>query len=198
MGPKPVEWTEDHPELAKRVLKAYSTGCRYLLEIGQGNSTTILRDQASTMNGMCWSIDVNQSSGEGPTHLTRIKGDSLTVPWEACIDFLYLDGCHDPHHVWHEMVRFIPYVNPGGWVVMDDIRDHGYPRMEHVVENFCQQWGLQWWYGASLPDGKAVMWMPRRCGTIESRHVTSSTDQVSKTVSEPHECDYRDSASWRP
>lgn len=174
---KPVEFVTDHRELCNRVLRAYCRDARYVLEIGTGTGTSagVMEGVLSSNSGHIWTIDLSGGAGTHG-HCTKIIGNDLEVEWNTLVDLLYIDGCHKPKHVKRDLEKFSKFVNPGGWILMDDIRNGKEPRLEQVVAEFTNKHGLNWFYAAPEPCGIAVIPVTKRLGVIPDVDFHSCTD----------------------
>ena len=175
-----IDWSADNREITDRVLKAYSGSpwVKNVLEIGMGHSTEVLLKGVASKQGTVWSMDKGDqkvSEQEGAT-LVKLIGNSLVLPWERPIDLLYIDGCHRPKHVLKELAKFARFVNPGGFILFDDVRHYEKPRLEPVIDAWCQGMKLGWYYPAPEPNGVAVVEVTRRLGEIPQALIQSSTD----------------------
>jgi hypothetical protein len=88
-------------------------------------------------------------------------GDSLalaeTLPPDLRVDLLYIDGDHDYAHAYGDTVAYMPFLRPGGYLVIDD-----YPGCDGVVEARIQlqQEGYAFIHCAHHPphnNGRLVM-----------------------------------------
>lgn len=56
----------------------------------------------------------------GLKNVVLIRADSRTVPWDKPLSVLHIDGDHEYASVRSDLDRFLPFVLPGGIVIMDD------------------------------------------------------------------------------
>lgn len=120
-------------------------GITSVLEIGVGpmavSGSTFILNMASRGGGVLYSVDVNISrprpsdralAQDCAVKWTVFHGDSLQLvdqlPKGLQVDLLYIDGDHDHLHAYGDTVAYLPFLRPGGYLVIDD-----YPTSDGVV-----------------------------------------------------------------
>ncbi len=118
---------------------------RTILEIGIGptavSGSTFIHNLASRGGGTLHSIDIapdrpracdRQLAKEKGVLWAVLHGDSLHLapylPKGLQVDLLYIDGDHDHAHAYGDTTAYLPFLRPGGYLVIDDC-----PTFEGVV-----------------------------------------------------------------
>lgn len=102
-----------------------------IVEIGMGVSTFALVAAANETGGTVYGIDIcgtdalnrvpdGESIMKKESNFIGISGNSLHVPWEDQIDFLFLDSEHTYDLTKGEISRWFPYVRHDGIIAMHD------------------------------------------------------------------------------
>ncbi|TKS58789.1 MAG: hypothetical protein EWM73_03403 [Nitrospira sp.] len=107
-----------------------------ILEIGIGptaaSGCTFLHHLAQRPHGHLLSVDIDPTlplpvyralAVQCGVAWTVIHGDSLevAVPLSpGAVDLLYIDGNHDAVHAEGDLLKFLPYLRPGGYLLIDD------------------------------------------------------------------------------
>ncbi len=121
-------------------------GARAVMEIGIGPSAMsgmiFAHSMGSRGGGTLYSIDIEtdrpseghrQKAAELMVDWKTSYGDSLalvdTFPPALQVDLLYVDGDHDYAHAYGDTVGYLPFLRPGGYLVIDDC-----PTFEGVVQ----------------------------------------------------------------
>lgn len=71
--------------------------------------------------------------------VTIICNNSLNISnlfLDESMDYIYLDGSHNPDHVFAEMVHYFPKVKKGGMLAGHDYRENAPKRVKYAVEKF--------------------------------------------------------------
>jgi predicted O-methyltransferase YrrM len=103
VGPESVSGTTFVHSLARR------GGALVSVDIDPDLPRPIYRELAARL-GVSWSV---------------VTGDSLEVEFHGdpgTMDLVYIDGNHDAAHADGDLRRYLPYVRPGGYLVIDDFR----------------------------------------------------------------------------
>lgn len=116
-----------------------------IVEIGSssGASTSAMAEQVRDLGrGFIYAIDLFSMSRPSP-HLApgywrlfdtvmaphqglfeKIEADSTTLPWDRPIDLLFIDGDHSDAGVTKDLVKYTPFLRPGGHVLLHDYLDN--------------------------------------------------------------------------
>lgn len=133
------------PEVNRRYaavlwLFADCIAAKTILEIGVGPTSvsgcTFILNMAQRGGGHLVSVDIDterprpvyrELAAQQGVGWTVIYGDSLTMDAAAVIplqpnsvDLLYIDGDHDAAHAESDLKKFLPYLRPGGYLLIDD------------------------------------------------------------------------------
>lgn len=117
-----------------------------VLEVGIGptavSGSTFILNMAQRGGGFLLSVDIDQHLPRDVdrqlalthgVHWTQLYGDSLDVvkqvPEHLRADLLYIDGDHDKTHAYGDTMAYLPFLRPGGYLVIDD-----FPVFGGVVE----------------------------------------------------------------
>lgn len=164
-----VEHTDNSPELYVRVLMEFCKGAKIICEIGSGVSTDIFKNEVEKRDGHVWSFDI-RSRPYISDHCTFMDTDSLYAVWTKKMDLLYIDGDHRGEQVRKELISYAPFVQPGGIILLDDVRHPGVPtkflpdNLEKVVDEFCWLNGVTWKYCAGAPNKIACIFIHKWLG----------------------------------
>jgi predicted O-methyltransferase YrrM len=71
---------------------------------------------------------------------------------DGVIDYLYIDDCHAPEHVYKELCAWYPQVSDGGMIAGHDWADNG--RASAAVIRFCNERGILYFHAKN--DGEKV------------------------------------------
>lgn len=128
----------DVNRLYARVLWTFADciAAKTILEIGIGPTSvsgcTFIHNMAQRGGGHLVSVDIDvnlpkpiyrELASQYGVAWTVIHGDSLTaeVPLKRdSVDLLYIDGNHDAEHAKGDLERYLPYLRPGGYLLIDD------------------------------------------------------------------------------
>jgi len=82
--------------------------------------------------------------------VTIIINNSLNVSHlflHNSIDYIYLDGDHNPEHVYEEMKAYYPKVRKGGMLAGHDFDENKPDRVKLAVERFCKEQKIKYEWG---------------------------------------------------
>ena len=136
------------PHLFQAVLQ---TQARVILETGTdvGDSTRIWSAAlAQYTGGHVTSVDIKGPKDgwwHPPLHynITCIKHDALTYDWHTLADIIFLDDEHSHEHVAKELVKYAPWVRPGGLLLLHDTQHSEFgPGILMAVKEFVEPRGL--------------------------------------------------------
>lgn len=107
-----------------------------ILEIGVGptavSGCTFIHNMAQRGGGHLVSVDIDTTrplpvyrelASQYGVGWTVIHGDSLKAEIPLAhnsVDLLYIDGDHDAAHAKGDLERYLPYLRPGGYLLIDD------------------------------------------------------------------------------
>lgn len=126
-----------------QIMRMYRTALAYdeptILELGvnTGNSTTVFLTACEETGGHLVSVDVKDCSDVADSsQWTFVQSDSSDKDLiiekapilRGGIDVVLIDSLHHPRHVQNELSAWIPLVNPGGTVILDDVDPWPYRR----------------------------------------------------------------------
>ena len=115
-----------------------------VVEIGSycGATTSILAETLRQLgHGRVYALDLFSRSSGGSHHVPgyskifdetmqpyrgwfeKVEGDSKTIPWNQPIDVLFIDGDHSEEGVRADLIKYMPYIKPGGLVFLHDYID---------------------------------------------------------------------------
>ena len=123
---------------------------RSVLEVGIGptavSGSTFIHNMAQRGGGFLCSVDIDpnlpraqdkQLARDNGVVWTVLHGDSLevakSIPATLQVDLLYIDGDHDYAHAYGDTRAYLPFLRPGGYLVIDD-----FPTFEGVVQAMQQ------------------------------------------------------------
>jgi len=121
-----------------------------VLEVGIGptavSGSTFIWNMGQRGGGFLLSVDIDtqlpraldrQLAHDKGVLWTVLHGESLdvakSIPAEMRVDLLYIDGDHDKLHAYGDTMAYLPFLRPGGYLIIDD-----YPTFEGVVEAAMQ------------------------------------------------------------
>jgi cephalosporin hydroxylase len=160
-----------------------------VIELGvrSGNSTSaFLAAAQSCKHGRVASVDTDMTTSPAEWHghpaWSFIMGDDMSdgvlamvQAWVPVADVLFIDTSHAYMHTIRELRRWVPFVRPGGWVLMHDTQydptgheTGGVPQPRWPVSvaltEYCAERGLRW---ANRPGyfGMGVLQIPEAHGT---------------------------------
>ena len=101
-----------------------------VLELGvyRGYSTRALLQAVVEIDGKMTSVDVLylpkiqswvKNKGFG-MYWTFIQNNDLLINWKEKIDLLFIDTSHELQHTKNELLKFVPFVKHGGYIIMHD------------------------------------------------------------------------------
>lgn len=105
--------------------------CTVEIGVAGGYISSWLTHAMAQTKGMHYAIDINQKSIDNYRKLMRsynyldqytktIRDDSLNIPWNKKIDFMFIDGEHSEEQVTAEINKYKPYIRKGGYIAFHD------------------------------------------------------------------------------
>ncbi len=101
-----------------------------VLELGvyRGYSTKALLQAVVEIGGKMTSVDIlnlpkiqTWVKDKGfDSYWTFIQNNDLMIDWEEGIDLLFIDSSHKLQHTKDELLKFVPFVKHGGYIIMHD------------------------------------------------------------------------------
>ena len=134
---------------------AVASKAQVLLEIGAGQSTYTLTAAANETKGEFYSIDLTKQARERlfpdaydldkEPRYHFIQGNSLEVPWDKPIDFLFIDSGHTYDLTLGELRKFVPFVKKGSFICMHDTGEFNnvFIDCRRAMLDFLQETGLK-------------------------------------------------------
>ena len=154
--------TYDHPDsyfskydqdfILKNLLSKYKNVPVIMAEVGNltGNSTRFFYDHIYP-NSTFYSIDQTFHKLDIPDDIFRITKKSIDWNPPQELDFIYLDGNHEPDYVYKEIKHFSNYTDiiagHDGLLIKDALQqliNEKEKRFTLLMDNFCSSWILQY------------------------------------------------------
>ena len=128
-----------------------------MVELGvtYGRTAIILASAAKITEAKYFGIDnfkMGSSAEEVQAILSQldlpgkiIKGDTYTVKWDRKLDYLLIDAGHDDLNMRQDVIRWLPFLNPGGLALF-----HAYnPNIDYTdphfpVKRYADEWTQDW------------------------------------------------------
>lgn len=123
-----------------------------MAEVGNltGNSTRFFYDHIHP-DSTFYSIDQTFHDIDVADDIIRIKSNSLKWSPPEELDFIYLDGNHDPDYVYNEIKHFSKYTDiiagHDGLTIKETLQrliNEKEKRFTLLVDNFCSSWILRY------------------------------------------------------
>jgi predicted O-methyltransferase YrrM len=95
-------------------------------------------DHESVMRGLMHKIDQFDLNNQ----IVLIRNSSENAPIVSGIDILHIDGNHSEKASYLDVTKWVPLMNPGGWIIFDD---------------------MTWFEDGAFTTAKAVKWLDENC-----------------------------------
>lgn len=138
--------TDIHEHLSTLYMLTVEFNLRTVLELGTrgGESTISLLYAAREIDGRVFSIDLDDCDETkklvmncGLEKYWRFtQSDDLKVEWSLPIDHLFIDTSHTYDQTLEELVKFEPFVNPGGIISLHD--SVTFPEVSTAVQKYLK------------------------------------------------------------
>jgi predicted O-methyltransferase YrrM len=157
--------TEINEHLVTLRLLTEQMNLRRVLELGvrSGQSTIALLEACKAIGGHVTSVDIedcpdarNVVSTEGYDDMWHfVISDDLSLNWETPIDHLFIDTSHAYEQTWCELVKYEPFVEPGGVISLHDTIS--FPGVRRAVEEYIRGRRDLKWYNYAHNHGLGVI-----------------------------------------
>lgn len=141
-----IKPTDIHEHIATLYMLSIELNLTTILELGTrgGESTIALLEAAKRIGGEVHSIDINPclkarvrvKEYDLEEYWTFVQGNDLDLEWSKPIHHLFIDTSHTYKQTMHELVKYEPYVKPGGIITMHDTVSH--PEVAMVIDRYFE------------------------------------------------------------